>query len=467
MSTEVITTISPSTNKPILTRNGLSDSDVALLPALSTQAFNAFRLTSLEERQVIVKRALELISDKQNVLARELTEQMGRPIAYTAKEIATAVARGEYLLKISSDALEDTQGEPEKGFKRYIRKAPIGPVLILFAWNYPYLILVNSLIPALLAGNSLIIKPSPQTPTIVEHVQEIFAEAGLPDKVIQYFHSGSLTRIESIVRSPQIKLICFTGSVAGGLQVQGAASDRVVPIGLELGGKDPAYVREDVDVKWAAEEIVDGAVFNSGQSCCSIERVYVAEKIYNAFVSAVQDVLKGYKLGDPFDQSTNVGPVVSKKSAETIRAQVKDAMDKGAKDSTPKNESFASPPIGGNYVSPTLLVNVTHDMDVMNDETFGPIIPVMRVGNDEEAIRLMNDSEFGLTASIWTKDSAKGEELAEHVEAGTVFVNRCDFPSPDLAWTGWKNSGKGVTLSKFGFEQFVKLKSFHVKQYSS
>lgn len=467
MSTEVITTISPSTNKPILTRNGLSDSDVALLPALSTQAFNAFRLTSLEERQVIVKRALELISDKQNVLARELTEQMGRPIAYTAKEIATAVARGEYLLKISSDALEDTQGEPEKGFKRYIRKAPIGPVLILFAWNYPYLILVNSLIPALLAGNSLIIKPSPQTPTIVEHVQEIFAEAGLPDKVIQYFHCGSLTRIESIVRSPQIKLICFTGSVAGGLQVQGAASDRVVPIGLELGGKDPAYVREDVDVKWAAEEIVDGAVFNSGQSCCSIERVYVAEKIYNAFVSAVQDVLKGYKLGDPFDQSTNVGPVVSKKSAETIRAQVKDAMDKGAKDSTPKNESFASPPIGGNYVSPTLLVNVTHDMDVMNDETFGPIIPVMRVGNDEEAIRLMNDSEFGLTASIWTKDSAKGEELAEHVEAGTVFVNRCDFPSPDLAWTGWKNSGKGVTLSKFGFEQFVKLKSFHVKQYSS
>ncbi|KAL9073363.1 MAG: hypothetical protein Q9161_002978 [Pseudevernia consocians] len=467
MSTEIITTISPSTNKPVLTRNGLSDSDAALLPALSTQAFNAFRLTSLEERQVIVKRALKLITDKQDVLARELTEQMGRPIAYTAKEITTAVARGEYLLKISSDALRDTPGEPEKSFKRYIRKAPIGPVLVLFAWNYPYLILVNSLIPALLAGNSVILKPSPQTPTIVEHVQEIFAEAGLPDKVIQYFHCGSLTRLESIVRSPQVKLICFTGSVAGGLQVQRAASDRVIPVGLELGGKDAAYVREDIDVKWAAEEIVDGAVFNSGQSCCSIERVYVAEKVYDAFVSAVQDVLKGYKLGDPFDQSTNVGPVVSKKSAETIKAHVKDAIDKGAKDLTPENESFSSPPAAGNYVKPTLLINVTHDMDVMNDETFGPIIPVMRVGNDEEAIRLINDSEFGLTASIWTKDTAKGEELAEHVDAGTVFVNRCDFPSPDLAWTGWKNSGKGVTLSKFGFEQFVKLKSFHVKQYSS
>lgn len=221
---------------------------------------------------------------------------------------------------------------------------------------------MNSLIPALLAGNSVIIKPSPQTPTIVEQVQEIFAEAGLPDKVIQYFHCGSLTRLESIVRSPQIKIICFTGSVAGGLQVQRAASGRVVSVGLELGGKDPAYVREDVDVKWAAEEIVDGAVFNSGQSCCSIERVYVAENIYGEFVSAVQDVLKGYKLGDPFDQSTNIGPVVSKKLAETIKAHVQDALDKGAKDLTPENESFASPPAGGNYIRPTLLSDVNHGM---------------------------------------------------------------------------------------------------------
>lgn len=269
----------------------------------------------------------------------------------------------------------------------------------------------------------------------MEQVQEIFADAGLPDKVIQYFHCGSLTRLESIVRSPQIKLICFTGSVAGGLQVQSAASDRVIPVSLELGGKDAAYVREDVDVQWAAEEIVDGAVFNSGQSCCSIERVYIAESIHDEFVSAVQDVLKGYKLGDPFDESTNVGPVVSKKSANTIEAHVKDAIDKGAKDSTPENESFTSPPADGNYVRPTLLTNVNHEMDVMNEETFGPIIPVMSVGDDEEALKLINDSEFGLTASIWTKDTAKGEELAEHVDAGTVFVNRCDFPSP-VSWLG-------------------------------
>ena len=427
---EVITTISPISNKPILTRDGLAASDVVLLPALATQAFNDFRLTSLEHRQAIVGRALQLLGEKQDVLAQELTEQMGRPIAYASKEITTAVARGQYLLKISGDALSDTPGEPENGFKRYIRKLPVGPVLVLFAWNYPYLILVNSLIPAILAGNSVILKPSPQTPTIVEQVHSIFLQAGLPDKVIQYFHCGSLTRLESIVKSPQIRLVCFTGSVAGGLQVQRAAADRVVPVGLELGGKDPAYVRADVDISWAAEEIVDGAVFNSGQSCCSIERVYVVDTIHDQFVAAIQEVLRGYKLGNPMDPSTNIGPVVSKKSFQTIYSQTQDALAKGAVDATPRNESFDSLPLDGNYVKPTLLTNVSHEMDVMNDETFGPVIPVMKVGSDEEAIRLMNDSEFGLTASIWTKDGAKGEELAGEVEAGTVFVNRCDYPSP-------------------------------------
>ena len=444
---EVITTVSPLSNRPILTRPGLAASDVALLPAVAHQAFDSYRLTTLEKRQAIVGRALQIINDKRDVLARELTEQMGRPIAYSSKEIDTAVARGLHLLKISSDALSDTAGEPEDGFKRYIRKVPVGPVMILFAWNvrhaeyrdfhllilnsqYPYLILVNSLVPALLAGNTVILKPSPQTPTIVEHIHDIFIQAGLPDKVIQYFHCGSMTRLESIVKSPQIRLICFTGSVNGGLQVQRAAADRIVSVGLELGGKDPAYVRADVDVKWAAEEIVDGAVFNSGQSCCSVERVYVADTIHDDFVASVQEVLKGYKLGNPMDLSTNIGPVVSKKSLATIRDHIKDALHKGAIDATPRNESFESPPPDGNYIKPTLLVNVSHEMDVMNDETFGPVIPVMKVGSDEEAVRLMNDSEYGLTASIWTKDVGKGESLATEIEAGTVFVNRCDYPSP-------------------------------------
>jgi len=321
------------------------------------------------------------------------------------------------------------------------------------------------LIPALLSGNTVILKPSPQTPTIVEQISSIFLEAVLPDNVIQYFHCGSPLIIESIVRNPKVSHVCFTGSVAGGLAVQKAAADRIVSVGLELGGKDPAYIRADVDVAWAAEEIVDGAIFNSGQSCCSLERIYVDESIHDAFVEAIQGVLKNYKLGDPFDKSTHVGPVISKRSKETIEAHIKDAIEKGAKDVTPENESFQAVPTEGNFVKPTLLTNVNHSMTVMTEETFGPVIPVMKVKSDAEAIKWMNDSEFGLTASIWTKDVEKGEELAESVEAGTVFVNRCDFPSPDLAWTGWKNSGLGVTLSKFGFEQFVKLKSFHVKDY--
>ena len=291
--------------------------------------------------------------------------------------------------------------------------------------------LINSLVPALLAGNSVILKPSPQTPTSAEQIQQIFKEAGLPDGVLQIFHSGSITQIEAIARSPKIQLVCFTGSVANGLAVQQAANDRVpLRVGLELGGKDPAYVRSDVDVKWAAEELVDGAVFNSGQSCCSVERVYVDEKIHDEFVSALQEVLSGYKLGDPFDKTTHVGPVVSRRSAETIQAHIKDALEKGAKDATPENASFKNPPADGNYVAPTLLTDVTHEMTVMTEETFGPVIPVMKVRDDAEAIKLMNDSQFGLTASIWTKDVSKGHELADDVEAGTVFVNRCDYPAP-------------------------------------
>ncbi|KAK0658103.1 Aldehyde/histidinol dehydrogenase [Cercophora samala] len=465
MSVEVITTISPTTEEPILTRNGISTEELEQIPDIATQAFKAWRTTKLADRQIIIKKALKILADKQDELANELTVQMGRPIAYTAKEVATAVKRSEYLLKISDDVLQDTPGEEEKGFRRFIRKVPVGPVLIIFAWNYPYLILVNALIPALLAGNSVILKPSPQTPTVAEQVAKAFQEAGLPDGVIQYFHSGSPTIIESIVRNPKISLICFTGSVAGGLAVQSAASDRVVNVGLELGGKDPAYVRGDVDIAWAAEEIVDGAVFNSGQSCCSIERVYVDEKIHDQFVEAIQNVLKGYKLGDPLDKGTHLGPVISKKSKEAIEAHIKDALDKGAENLTPDNETFKDLPAKGNFVVPTLLTKVDHTMKVMKDETFGPVIPVMKVKSDEEAVELMNDSEFGLTASIWTKDTEKGYELCEHVEAGTVFVNRCDFPSPDLAWTGWKNSGKGQTLSKYGFDQFVKLKSYHLKDY--
>ncbi|KAI1443693.1 aldehyde dehydrogenase [Annulohypoxylon stygium] len=465
MSVEVLTTISPTTNEPILTRNGITAADLEDLPKIAAEKFKSWSKTSLTDRQIIVNKALKLLEAKKDELAEELTVQMGRPIAYTAGEIMTAIKRANYLVKISEETLKDTEGEPEKGFKRFIRKVPVGPVLVIFAWNYPYLILVNSLIPALLAGNTVILKPSPQTPTIVEQVSKIFMEAGLPAGVLQYFHCGSPIIMESIVRNPTISLICFTGSVAGGLAVQKAAADRIVNVGLELGGKDPAYVRGDVDLDWAAAEIVDGSIFNSGQSCCAIERVYVDEKVYDPFIEAAQKVLKNYKVGDPLDKETQIGPVISKRSKDTIESHIKDALSKGAKDLTPENPTFSVLPAKGNFVKPTLLADVNHNMTVMTEETFGPVISVMKVKNDEEAVKLMNDSEFGLTASIWTKDTDKGYELADQVEAGTVFVNRADYPSPDLAWTGWKNSGKGVTLSRFGYDQFVKLKSYHLKDY--
>ncbi|KAI1746470.1 aldehyde dehydrogenase [Xylaria castorea] len=465
MSVETITTISPTTNEPILKRTGISASDLEEIPRVATEAFKTWRETSLTDRTIIVKKALELLEKQKDQLAEELTVQMGRPIAYTGVEITTAIKRANYLIKISEEALKDTEGEAEKGFKRFIRKVPVGPVLVIFAWNYPYLILVNSLIPALLAGNTVILKPSPQTPTIAEHFAKVFTEAGLPAGVLQYFHCGSPLIMESMVRNPMVSLICFTGSVAGGLAVQKAASDRIVNVGLELGGKDPAYVREDVDLDWAAAEIVDGSIFNSGQSCCAIERVYVHEKIYSPFIKATQKILQGYKVGDPLEKGTQIGPVISKRSKETIEAQIKDALEKNAKDLTPETLASTTLPSRGNFVIPTLLVDVNHSMRIMTEETFGPVVCVKMVNDDDQAIQEMNDSEFGLTASIWTKDTDKGYELAQRVEAGTVFVNRADFPSPDLAWTGWKNSGKGVTLSRFGFDQFVKLKSFHLKDY--
>ncbi|PGH34243.1 hypothetical protein GX50_02920 [[Emmonsia] crescens] len=469
MASETLTTISPITNDPIITRPGVSPQELASLPQKAQNAFRAFsRSTTLGQRQEIVARALGLLAKKKDILGREVTEQMGRPIAYTGGEIATAIKRGEYLNRISSTVLGDEgtiDTEAEAGFKRYIKKEPVGVVLIIFPWNYPYLVLVNSLVPALLAGNAVILKPSPQTPTVVEQIASIFHEAGLPQDVLQYFHCGSPVDIESIVRSPLIDHICFTGSVAGGLAVQKAAADRIVNVGLELGGNDPAYVRSDVDLAWAAEEIVDGAIFNSGQSCCAIERVYVHEAVHDAFIQEAKKVLSKYRVGDPFDEKTQIGPVISKRAKEAILAQIEDAIEKGAVDETPSNPTFDNLPTAGNFVKPTLLTGVNHEMKVMTEETFGPVIPVTKVKDDAEAVQLMNQSDLGLTASVWTKDLAKAEELIRQIEAGTVFVNRADYPSPDLAWTGWKNSGRGVTLSRFGFDQFVKLKSFHLKDY--
>ncbi|PLB50647.1 putative aldehyde dehydrogenase family protein [Aspergillus steynii IBT 23096] len=459
-----IRTLSPSTNKLIYEHPGTSLEEARQLAISAQDAHKSWKQVPLSERKSIILKALELIKANKETLAEELTSQMGRPIAFATKEIDTMRKRADYLLDIVDDSLKNLPGQPEDGFRRFLKKEPIGVVFIATAWNFPYLITISTILPALLAGNAVLLRPSPQTPLIGERFLSFFTEAGLPPHLFQLIHCGSLDVLDQIVALPQINLVSFTGSTAGGMRIREATARRVVPVNLELGGNDPAYVRPDADLAYVAAQLVDGAVFNSGQSCCSVERVYVHADVHDAFVHEVQKELATYKLGDPADQSTTTGPVISQQAVKTINAHIADALAKGAVDATPDNATFSAPPPDGNYVAPKVLVNVSHDMRTMREETFGPVMPIMKVASDDEAVALMNDTDFGLTASVWTKDVSAAEGLMDRLEAGTVFVNRCDYPSPDLAWIGWKNSGLGCTLGPHGFDAFYKLKSFHIKE---
>ncbi|KAJ5657259.1 uncharacterized protein N7484_000908 [Penicillium longicatenatum] len=467
--TNQVRTINPANHEVIFEHPGTSLAEATKIATASKQAFESYRATTLDERKKIVARALEVLASRIDVLAKEITTQMGRPIRYCAGEIKTAILRSEHLIDIAEQSLADLPGKPEANFKRMVKHVPVGPVLIAGAWNYPYLTTVNALVPALLAGNSVILRPSPQVPLFGNRLLEIFTEAGLPQNVLQVIHIGSLDVLDQIAQLPEIQSVSFTGSTAGGLRLREATARQIKPVHLELGGNDPAYVRPDVDVKDVAENLVDGAVFNSGQSCCSVERVYVHEKVYDAFVLAVQEELKSYKLGDPQDATTTTGPVISAVAKEKIQSHIDDALSKGAVIATPENATFsvAKTADKGNWLAPVVLTNVNHSMLTMKEETFGPVMPIMKVSSDDEAVQLMNDSDYGLTASVWTKDIAAGEELIDRIEAGTVFINRCDYPAPDLAWTGWKMSGLGCTLGPRAYDGFTKLKSYHIKGVSA
>ncbi|KAH7157782.1 Aldehyde/histidinol dehydrogenase [Dactylonectria estremocensis] len=454
-----IRTVSPSSGQVIFECPGASLDEARASVDRAHAAFQSYRKTSLDERKALVVKALDILAGIKEQLSKELSVQMGRPIKFAGSEIDTMRKRADYLIDIASEALAHLPGQEEPGFRRWISKESVGPVLI-----FPYLITINTLVPALLAGNAVILKPSPQTPQVADRLKEAFDQAGLPADVFQILHTGSLETVKEIAKLPAIKQVCFTGSTVGGLAIREATAGRVVPVNLELGGKDPAYVRADADLKWTAANIVDGAIFNSGQSCCAVERVYVHKDVHDDFVRELQSELEGYKLGDSLDAATTIGPVISKAAVEAITAQIDDALQKGAVDATPANASFSTLPQSGSYVAPRLLTHTTHEMNVMTVETFGPLIPVMKVENDEQAVELMNDSEYGLTASIWTKDIARGEELEAEIEAGTVFINRCDCPNPDLAWIGWKNSGLGSTLGPRAFDAFVTMKSHHIRE---
>jgi len=454
-------TISPIDGK-VVDERILADS--ALIAATLTMAKTAqasWRKVPISERAAIIRRFTEIMVGRRQELGHEITAQMGRPIRYTPREIDRMADRTYAMADFAESELADIALSPIEGFTRFIRREPLGVVFAIVPWNYPYLVAANAAIPALLAGNSVILKPSPQTAVCGEQIGKALKEAGLPPGVFQVLHVTP-DDADRIVRSPQVDFVAFTGSVAVGHLVQQAAAGRFMGVGLELGGKDPAYVRPDADLPYAIENVVDGAFFNSGQSCCAIERVYVHEAVYDRFVEGAVSLSRGYTLGDPFDPEIMLGPMVRTASADFVRRQIDDAIAAGANILLDESEFPASSP-GTPYLAPQILVDVNHSMSLMRDESFGPVVGIMRVNSDDEAIRLMNDSQFGLTASIWTEDAEAALNIGDQIACGTVFMNRCDFLDPELPWTGVKDSGRGHTLSRLAYECLTRPKSFHLR----
>ncbi|MFN0040255.1 MAG: aldehyde dehydrogenase family protein [Burkholderiales bacterium] len=454
-------TLSPVDGRIYVERPLAADSQIqqAMVRAQNAQA--KWKSVPLSERIAFVNRFIDAFVSRKEKIAEEITWQMGRPISQSPGEVRGFEERARHMVAIAADALADIDAGPKQGFRRFVRREPLGVVLVLAPWNYPYLTSVNSVVPAILAGNAVILKHSNQTPLCAERFAECFKEAGLPDGVFQYLHCTH-EQSASMIASPQIDFVCFTGSVEGGHAVQKAASARFIGAGLELGGKDPAYVRADADLAHAIENLVDGAFFNSGQSCCGIERIYAHEKIYDGFVEGFVKLTRQYKLGIPTDPAVNLGPMVRPRAAEFARGQVSEAIAAGAK-SLVNAKDFPADKPGTPYMAPQVLVNVNHKMRLMNEESFAPVIGIMKVKSDEEAITLMNDSQYGLTAAIWTSDADAALSVGERVETGTWFMNRCDYLDPALAWTGVKNSGRGCTLSSVGYEQLTRPKSYHLR----
>jgi len=433
--------------------------------ARAREAQRAWRQTALAERARICSAAVDAFEAKGKEIAEELSWQMGRPVSQAPGEVRGFAERARHMIEIAPQALGDIDAGPKENFRRFVHREPLGVVFTVAAWNYPYLIAVNSVIPAIMAGNSVVLKHSGQTPLCAERMGAALKAGGLPDGVFQVVHTTHQDT-EKAIRAGLMDFIAFTGSVAGGRAVQRAVGDctagRFPGFGLELGGKDPAYVRADANLAHAVENLVDGAFFNSGQSCCGIERIYVDRKLVKPFVDGFVDLTLKYKLGDPTDPSTNLGPMARASGAETVRGHVADALKRGARALVDEKHFPRSKP-GTPYLAPQVLVEVDHRMAVMREESFGPVIGIMPVDGDEQAIGLMNDSDFGLTAAVWTADAAAAERIGHRLETGTVFMNRCDYLDPALAWTGVKESGRGCTLSRVGYEHLTRPKSFHLR----
>jgi acyl-CoA reductase-like NAD-dependent aldehyde dehydrogenase len=416
----------------------------------------------LAERADLCRRMVAWTQDRADELGRELTLQMGRPVAHSPAEIRGGFRqRATHMTDIAATALADLRCDPTEGFDRFIRRVPIGVVLVVAPWNYPWLTAVNAVVPALLAGNSVVLKSASQTPLVGDRLAEAFTAAGLPDGVLQTV-AASHDTVARMIGDDRVGFVAFTGSVAGGHAVQRAAADRFIGTNLELGGKDPAYVRPDAALDATVAELVDGAFFNAGQSCCAVERIYVHRDLYDRFVEQFVAATSQLVLGDPLDTATTLGPMVRTSAADAVRAQIADALAQGAT-ALVDEQAFGAPAPGTPYTAPQVLVDVDHTMDVMVEESFGPVIGIMAVANDDDAVRLMNDSRYGLTASIWSSDRDAAVALGDRLDTGTVYLNRCDHLDPALAWTGVKDSGRGVSLSPLAYETLTRPKSFHLR----
>jgi acyl-CoA reductase-like NAD-dependent aldehyde dehydrogenase len=457
-----IRVVSPVDGRIVAERPLARDAEIAALLARAREAQPRWAAVPLRERQAVCAGFVDAAESRAPAIAEELTWQMGRPIAHSPGELRGLAERARAMTQLAEEALADVVPAPRPGFTRFVRREPVGVVLVIAPWNYPYLTAVNSVVPALLAGNAVILRHSSQTPLCAERFAEAFAAAGLPAGVFQVLHASHEATLR-LVAGPGIDFIAFTGSVDGGHAVARAAATRFPGVGLELGGKDPAYVRPDADLDDAVTQLVDGAFFNAGQSCCGIERIYVHDDVYERFVAAYAEGVRALRLGDPLDPATTLGPLVRASAAQLVREQTAEALASGARALIDPRDFPGDAP-GTPYLAPQVLVDVDHSMRVMIEESFGPVVGIARVGSDDEAVARMNDSAFGLTACVWTQDEEAGLALGRRVETGTWFVNRCDYLDPMLAWTGVKDSGRGCTLSRIGFEQLTRPKSFHARR---
>ncbi|MBC8718296.1 aldehyde dehydrogenase family protein [Ochrobactrum sp. Marseille-Q0166] len=452
--------ISPINGSIYAERAYASDTAIHAAVTAARQAQPGWAATSIAERARYCRLALDALAAMQDEIIPEIAWQMGRPTRYGG-ENGGVQERGQYMIDIAEEALALYVPSQKDGFRRYVKHVPLGVVMVIAPWNYPYLTAVNTIIPALMAGNTVLLKHATQTLLTGERFAQAFEKAGIPKGVFQNIvldHKST----EKLLASGSIDHVNFTGSVGGGRAIEKAASGTFMSLGLELGGKDPAYVLPDVNLDHAVANLVDGAFFNSGQCCCGIERIYVHEAVYDRFVDGFIDLTKQYVVGNPLDAATTLGPMAQARFADLIREQKAEALRKGAKAHV--NMKVESDIAGSPYIAPEVLTDVDHQMSVMREESFGPIVGIMKVRNDDEALALMNDSIYGLTASLWTSDTDHAASLGDRIETGTVFMNRCDYLDPALVWTGVKDTGKGAALSPIGYGNLTRPKSFHLRE---